>query len=572
MRETAQNFERFQAGVLEYRLQWNIAPIADIMARLGHPTNEFGNATDVLRVRYIIGHNTAPETEAMTVGGETGHREYMAVDMEIRRMRGENGELLTDRVQVRYLESSDFVPPRYSGTIHPILNSTHYLGDGELGWHTVVPRTDPQLGAPVLFASIDIITNSVRRHRYPPPPQELRRDFHFPDIYLMNVRLDNWGYRGVVANLGAASPWSLFDYIVVDDIPEMAPPPPANLDVSAGPLPPSTDQPFLDVNFAIPSGALMAYLDTQYPMETQITSNLYIGQFEDAVMDTFFPRPGADGVRQPLAPELRDINTYSIDFFDPRLGVAVDGGRRIELVDDRVEIDLSDAVIQSILRGAVNPEDPLSPSGPASGVVRITGIPIVNTSFFSVSRAAIATTASFVAGEIVNFERGLDPEYPPVTMRDMERSFIGTEAILSRSGDFAQRLRLTGVEENTAFFLFSDLEIEKWVEDENNSGVFVLREDIPPSSPNPAISDLTGVVTDTTVGTPQIPGPGEIAPPAPLNIGVRDIEQMGATIFWEHRMGNDSRAGRREAYEYSNESSQPEFYGNFQRADNRAET
>jgi len=504
MREPAMNFDIYQAGHLEFTAQWNIAPFTrEIMPRLGRnvtyplDADRYGNANDVLRVTYIIGHSTSPETEAMVAGGETAHREYIRVEMEIRRVFDEFGNLRTDALEVRYLDTSDFVPARYPGTPHPIANRY-----SEVGWITVIPRPDPSLGESVLYASVDIVTNSVRRHRYPPPPDYMRDDFQFAGVYFMNVRLENWGVVGSTHNLGERSPWSLFDYIVVEDFPELDPPPPANLTVEAGPQAGTTTQPYLNVSYGIPASALLTYLNTQYPMETQITTNLYIGRFEAALMDTFFPySTAAEPLRRPLEAELRSLpaNAYSIDFLDPRLDAT--------FVNNRTELNLGDPVLQNILRGEIG-------ATPQSGVVRITNIPLIAHDQFIATPSGI----TFNAGDIINFPAGADVE-------EMDASFRVTNDIINYGADLVINLRLINMDENTVYFVFSDLEIEKWDE------LSPFDWELMPIVENPAISTLTGVVSDTTVGTPDRPGPGEVGPPAP-ELNVRDVEQMAATIYW----------------------------------------
>ncbi|MCL2224166.1 MAG: hypothetical protein FWB96_04255 [Defluviitaleaceae bacterium] len=542
------------AGYLSYTAQWNIASHRNIMALLGYPTDEFGSADNVIRATYVLGLSTSPETEAMIPGADRIHREYITVAMEIRRTPG--GETATD-LQIRYAPTattdnvadvSDFIPspphilppipPRFLGsatlppTVFPITN--RYYEDG---WVQLEYRPDPSAGENMVFASIDILTNSVRNFRYPPPPQNLRRDFHFPGIYFMNVRLDSWGIVGEVAaeafsdtialsddspflqlssvvvgdpiDRGGESPWSLFDYIVVDDFGRLDPPPPSSMSVVARPRfegePPRLEapvQPYLDVSYAIPANALLTYLNTLYPMETQITSNLYIGLFEEAIMENYFPySTGATPVRRPVHPDYREeLATYNVHFDDERLGA--------NFYENRTELDLTD--FQSVLIGADG----------GTGVLRIEGIPLIHHSAITTTPAGLV----FPAGGIVNYAS----EGSNLTQ---EEAFAETFRILNNPSDFPIHLRLRNVEENTAFFLFADLEIEKWVDEAD--GTFVLREDNPPHNPNPAVSHLTGVVTDTTIGTPQEPGPGEIAPPAPDNIGVRYIEQMGATVYWD---------------------------------------
>ncbi|MCL2578192.1 MAG: hypothetical protein FWE27_09125 [Defluviitaleaceae bacterium] len=500
------------AGHLSYTLQWNIASHKNIMALLGYPTDEFGSADNVIRATYVTGHSTSPETESLLPGIDRAHREYVRVELEIRR-----NDALPSRLEVRYAptattdENADTscfipspphitppIPARFLGnsllppTIFPIVN--RYYNDG---WIPLNYRPDPSLGENMVFASVDIITNSVRNFRYPPPPLNLRRDFHFPGTYFMNVRLDNWGMAGVTENRGGESPWTLFDYIVVDDFGKLDTPPPLNISVEARPRADEDPvQPYLDVSYSVPAGAILTYMNTFYPMETQITSNLYIGTFEDAIMDSFFPlSTSGNPVRRPVNPDVREeLSSYSVAFDDERLAHS--------FVNHRTELDISE--FQELLRGAEG----------GTGVLRIEGIPLIH-------HVAVTTTPNgldFPAGSIVNFATG------DISQDD---SFTETSRILNQGTNFATHLRLTGVDENTAFFLFSDLEIEKWVDGEH--GEFVLREE----APNPAISDLTGVVSGTTVGIPQTPGPGEIFPPAPENIGVRDILQMGATIYWD---------------------------------------
>ena len=512
------------AGHLSYTVQWNIASHRHIMALLGYPTNEFGNATDVLRVSYVIGHSTAPETESLIPGAANVHREYIRVDMEIRR-----NDALPSRLEIRYAPTagsdtqadvSDFVPspphvmppipPRFLGnadlpaTTHPVDN--RYFNDG---WLPLEYRPDPARGENMLFASIDIMTNSVRNFRYPPPPQNLRRDFHFPGTYFMNVRLNNWGIVNQPEDRGGESPWTLFDYIVVDDFGTLDPPPPANISVVSQPRPHEnpldpTVQPWLDVSFAIPTGAVLTYLRTLYPMETQVTTNLYVGLFEEAILDGFFPYAPPPGlrVRQPVHPRYReDLSVYSVAFDDARLGNAFVAGR--------TELDIS--AFQRMLRG----------EQAGTGVLRIEGIPLIHHNPVNITTPQAIT---FAPGDIVNFATA------GTAVPDRLESFEETYRILNLPVELPIHLRLTGVDENVAFFLFADLAIQKWVEE---NGTITLREDIPPHHPNPAISDLTGVVTDTTVGTPRPPEPGEVYPPAPENIGVRDIEQMAATIYWD---------------------------------------
>jgi hypothetical protein len=500
---------------LSYRLQWNIGTARDVAALLGSPDERFGSKDDTLWLQYTIGHSTAPEVQSMATGADSTHREYMKVDIEIR--RGPDDLTVSPPAatfEMRIRNTSDFITPaRDPRTPLPIVSPN--LDE----WVPLAYRPDPSRGESVYFVSMDVETNSVRRYSSPPPPPYIRNDFQFPGIYYMNIRLQDWGVLGqppVDRNEGG--PWTLFDYIVIDDLGRLDPPPPASLTVSAGPTWPVTTQPFLNVSYNIPTGAARAYLNTHYPMQTQISANIYIGRFEKAIMDTFF------SAGSPLPPNERSLNAIAKQIpFEDLFVERADG----EPFTGRTELDMSDPEIQRILRGEVDILD----NEPASGVIRITGIPLIQNSITQVSGASIGLEdVVFMPGDIVNDRLNDD-----ITSA---QSFAGTQDILNRAVDFPIHLRLTGMDENTAYFIFSDMQIEKWVDNlgwaaDNSLPRWLLRADIPPNSPNPAISDLTGVVSETTVGSPQDPPPGEQYPPAPENAGVRDVEQMAASVYWD---------------------------------------
>ncbi|MCL1845621.1 MAG: hypothetical protein FWF77_06940 [Defluviitaleaceae bacterium] len=519
--------DHFQAGYLQYRMQWNIATHRDVMSLLGHsvpptspsaiyyPGNQFGQPDDVINVTYVVGLSSAPDTMAWEQDGASPHRTYLRVNLQIRRNPASPMEL-----EYRILSDSDFIAhpdmtppilPRFMGgnglpaTPHPILNrcceAECVAGACGSGWMPLNYRPDIRLGENAVFAELDIITNSVRRERYPPPPENLRRDIDFPAVHFMNVRLHEWSVTHADSSTtlhDAAHVWSLFDYMVVDDFGTLTPPPPSDLTVSAGPENEET-QPYLNVSYNIPGSAILAYLRTFYPLDTQITTNLYIGQFQDAIMSTFFPGGGT-----LAATARRNAATINIPFSDLVSTPLVP-------VDGRIELDLLDhAEIQRVLRGQ------LSSTEPNSGVVRIYDIPLFHT-----TAVYIATPASInmPAGRIVNYEHG---------QLSQRESFDETYRILNE-GDFGINLRLTGMEENAAFFIFSDLEVKKYVADDEERTSWTERDVLP----NPAVSVFTGVVTDTTVGTPQAPGPGDVGPSAPQNLRVYEFDQMMAALRWD---------------------------------------
>ncbi|MCL2356221.1 MAG: hypothetical protein FWC70_03530 [Defluviitaleaceae bacterium] len=505
------------AGHLYYTVQWSIAEYRDLMALFGRPDGQFGSPGDVLRLSYVIGHSTSPETQAMIPGGDNAHSPYLRVDMYIR--------MNNNRLEVMYRSSSDFVdPPRYLGTPpgtppyspHPIFHcDTTFNPDGSYRfrrdeWVPLKSRMDMELGREAFFVDLRVHTNTARRFRYPPPPDELRDDFQFPGIYFLNVRLENWGMQGVDANRGGESPWSLFDDMVINDFGTLDPPPPENITVSAGPgVGEPATPPFLDVSFDIPASAILAYLHTLYPMETQITTNIYVGTFHEALLDAYFPYPNLPlgdplRARQPLDPELRDSRAaMSVSFDDPRLGA--------EFIAGRTHFDLSADVFQNILRGA-------SPGAHPSGIIRITDIPLIHHAPITTTPAGI--TFTFAPGDAVNYA------HAPAGLTQ-EMSFCETYRILNQPNPFPMHLRINGLEENVAFFMFSDLEIAKYVECEITGNIIRRGVD------DPAVSELTGVVTDTTVGSPDEPGIGDVGPSAPENLHVYEFDQTMAAIRWD---------------------------------------
>jgi len=510
----------FQAGYLEYRLEWDIAPVPVL-------TQILETANCRVRLDYTVGLSTAPEAGPLGPALLTGLRDYLRVSMEIRRMRDANGVLLSG-FQVRYLGTqrsndvtlgSDFIAvpggtpaiesrflgnQQYAATPHPIQNRAEVIAerDGAAnpeGWQTLRTISRPELQASAAVVSLDILTNTVRRDRFPPPPDNLRNDIDFPGVHFMTVRLHEWRHltSDNPAFRGGESEWSLFDYIVIDDFGTLDVPPPANIQVEAGQVSPDAI-PFLDVDFSVPARAITAYMNTLYPMYTQITTNLYIGQFYDEMSNTFFP--GGNPISH--AGRVNPANALSIPFAS--LASQWNGGPVF-----RTELDLSEDRIQHVLRAAQT-------GNPSSGVVRITDIPLIR------SVPGITTTpVALNLGEALNVSHN--------SARDEADLFAVTASVLENEGYFPVRLRLTGMEENTAFFVFADLEIEKFT---NESGRFT-RPAPSPLYTNPAISAFTGIVSDTTTGTPPEPGPGEIFPPAPQNLGVRYITQTEATIHWD---------------------------------------
>ncbi|MCL1863426.1 MAG: hypothetical protein FWF78_07665, partial [Defluviitaleaceae bacterium] len=511
------------AGSLVFNASWDVG----IMQNIVDIVNNFETTNEYLELSYMMGIATEPES--MTTN--PGHTNYMLVQMQIRRNPAAVGittpsAITVSPLLVRYKGS--FMPTHeWQHFNDPIVNNgrvAHSFGGVEPawsddGWQELGFRMDPATMNQMFFASIDIATDSIRRYRPVPPPPTMRRDFMFPGLYFLNVRLHEWNLDG---NPGAT--WSRFDYIVVNDVTELAPPPPVNLDVTASNDP--EEPPELNVSFQIPGSAIRNYLNTMYEMEVQVWTNLYIGQFENAIMETFFHGPAEEGGEReegrPLAPAYREVEaSLNVPFSEVYYFNAVEG---------RMEIDLSATDIQNVLRGAI---------GGGAGVVRIVNVPLITT-----------TTPSALIGIPVNFDYLTGGANIPATgtiipqTPEMVDSFAETNRIIGLAGNHSMSFHLTGVEENRAYFVFMDMSIQKFVEEDNDT--WQLRDG------SPGISDLTGIATATTIGTVQRPpGPGDIIPSAPSGLGVRDVEQMSATIYWDpmHLTSEQTAAGTRIEWE-----------------------
>ncbi|MCL1885112.1 MAG: hypothetical protein FWF81_15315 [Defluviitaleaceae bacterium] len=506
------------AGALTFTASWDIGIMANIVALV----ESFENDNEFLELTYMMGQATSPESQLTN----PYHFDYILVQMQIRRNPvtepPAGSAVMPSPLLVRYAGSfaqggqnspvhnwSHFNDPIVNnGRVpHSINNPVTNPGWSDDGWQELGFRTDPSTAQQVFFASIDIETDSIRRYRPVPPPPTMRREFSFPGLYFLNVRLDDWN---LYAN--PSHTWSRFDYIVVNDVGELAPPPPVNLQVTG-----SRDYeapPELSVSFAFPSSAIRNYLETMYEMEVQLWANMYIGQFENAIMDTFFFGPAeAGGLREEGRPLYAGYRTAAVS-----LDVPFSEVYSFNAAERRMELDLSDPQIQSVLRGE---------GGTGAGVIRILDIPVITT-----------TLPAELIGEWINFDypdggANIPAEGSIITETpEIRHSFDETARIIGTAiapqPNYNMTFHLLGVDENRAYFVFADLAIQKFVQDEENELLWEIREG------SPGVSDLTGVATDTTVGTPAPPpGPGDVPPPAPTGLGVRDVEQMSATVYWD---------------------------------------
>ena len=526
---------------LSFWAEWEIGPIRDIDHLLSQALPG-PNGFPRLNIEYVLGRALAPDTVHREGHGwalDPTYRDFVRVTLEIenRGMQYMPGGVTGSALYVRMVgEYAVYIPfGDFRGPLAP------FAGE----WIPLPFRVSPITGENVYIARVPFLTDATHIYRADPTPPvnpragepgepshfrpggHLYAGFQFPNIYFINTRVSRWwryvqrydangnpytslNHHPAVPGTELGLPASRFDYIVLDDLrPDLGPPPPTGLTVTANPS--RTEAPELWVRYDLPLAALRTYLDGLYPHQDsaiQLTADLYISQFEDMLEGTFFSGAYPPALRGAgfvptaglsLAPEHRgrpDV-THSIPFANVR-GAHVPGRG--------VEIDLSS--VYTVLHG----------TGAGNvGVVRITGIPLMwNDRNFS-------DVLGRPLGGSVNF----DPNN--FTMAQQLYSFGNTRDILHYQGDtFPQFLNLQGLDENRQYFLFADLTVHKFA-----TPAALAATVVSPRTPPSNTSIFTGIIADTTQGTVQVPDPGMVAPDAPSNLRVRDVEEMAATIYWD---------------------------------------
>jgi hypothetical protein len=537
------------AGHLTYSMRWDIGTWRDLRDLL-----EGGSELDLV---YMIGLSTTPETMAT----HPAHRYYMRIPMQIRNgattvsipgaPAGENSNFPWPEVRIG---AGEFLPLHLSGQANPIANY------GE--WFNLGHRMDPRSGEVMFYITVDVRTQAVRRYRPAPPPYWMRDDYEFPGLYFMNARLDDWVHivDGVRNPQVATVTWSTFDYIVIDDISELAPPPPSDLRVTSPRC--RYTPPELHVFYNIPLAALRTYINTIYEVGVQPTVNWYIGEYENALLRQFFS--GLQGNEpdstQSLHPMLRPTSVAINIPFEDIAEVVYDE----QTGEERIELTLTEAHTR-ILRGETAHEN---------AVIRITNVPIIRTHLTSPAAGRIPLAGINYPGW--NCSSGLEldrvaanpdnltvgpnnnnprlnysiREFEQLLGMDMGRNLITQppRAVLP------QNFVILGLDANRSYFVFADLEVEKWLEGyrgtRDGAPAFIPERDPLTGArtaywqphrdadgnliPN-ATSQFTGIVADTTTGEFWRPDPDMPFPPAPDNIGARDIGEMEATVYWDIR-------------------------------------
>jgi hypothetical protein len=335
--------------------------------------------------------------------------------------------------------------------------------------------------------------------------------FNFPGVYFMYVEAINWpGRPDAVGDNLIRIFRSTEDSLTLDVLTRPNPPTPTHLEVQAihDEVEPLREAQFdvpasFNVSYRIPLADIRQYLRRMHNFYPIITANLYIGAFEDTILDTFMPiLPNGNPGRQPSPAERADL-VMSIEYDPDWMGA----------------IDLSAPAIQSHLRG-----------GAPTGVVRIANIPLLrhDGSHIGPSPLDIPFCVSFCEPGC-NTATCCSPFY-------LEFLYLAEIDALLRNTFLTYHpidLTLYGLDENLQLYMFVDLVIAPFTPDP-------VRINPPTTSRYDILwwgcqagSPLSGVTGETTPGIIVRPEPPEIYPPAPENVGVKDVGQTTATLYWD---------------------------------------
>jgi hypothetical protein len=216
----------------------------------------------------------------------------------------------------------------------------------------------------------------------------------------------------------------------------------------------------------------------QYPFAPLVTFNMYISAFEDRINAYIEPPAGTT----PVVP-------IAVDY----VAAVVEGGVPGEI---NLRLPPSPTLLEELRNGAV---------------VRIENIPLIHP-----SRTLVDLTAW-----------------------DEEKAREESEWALARD-PFTLSFSIAGLDENQRYFLFAETLVERYtvagstLHSEDPLGGELIAGEYGLSVPTP----LTG---DVTIGTPQVPGPGEVDPSAPSWVNhCRDtLPQTDVTLYWEDIIAED---------------------------------
>jgi len=475
-------------GDLSFWMEWDIGRGQDIEDLLDMTDNE-----EVV-IEYMVNLSMAPDTNHET------YEDYLHVVTTIRRVPG------NPLPQVSHV--GQFTNRSTYGR-SPIIN---------VGPEDIRMRINPVTGQDMYFVALHILTDAVHLYRpISPPPPFIRNELRFPNVYFMNVRLLAWQYwengnftghnaTGGQAGRRGGIP-SLFDYVVLDDMTEMGPPPPANLQVVADERPETA--PAFTVIYDIPLDAIRTYLATGYNVETLFTVNLYVSQFEDALMDTFFPQGSSlnENYRVTRGSDTAPPLNSHVVYYDWDQHPAPDDPRALG------QVDMSDPNIQRVLRGECNDVP--------TGVVRISDIPVLRNQ----------AGPDMPLGSPVNSRIGAGVSQAELQTAIDAMNFILNPPVPNPPANYRQLINLTNLDENRRYFIFADLVVHQFV---SGSALNIASAGDDLVWHKDTTSILSSIGSGTTVGTPQEPDPGLVGPPAPENLRapVEHRAQTAASILW----------------------------------------
>ena len=334
--------------------------------------------------------------------------------------------------------------------------------------------------------------------------------FVFPGVFFGYVQATEWR-RFIGTTLEGTTSfgdiWSSEEAsITLDEITQPLPPQPIRLTVEVpeahlayiggnadGRLPENT-QPTLEVRYEIPLAELQLYFDLMPEFMPYLSTNLYIGVFEDTIERDFIGAPflGIDERRDRLPARAQFVPHSYLDAEDDDFPWIFDVyGVSGPSLDVSVMTTMDGRSVRDALR---------------TGVVRIENIPINWTQLAS-------TFLPF--GENPDGD-DLPPAY--VLAEDFNNGIGSINPVVT--------LNLTGLDENRRHFFFADVIVFPYTPDEDEESDYLYLGEYPDISP---FSSLVGA---TTLGIPGFPDIGEIEPPAPDFFLSRNVTQSSVGVFW----------------------------------------
>jgi|GEM_PF-1195966 len=347
-------------------------------------------------------------------------------------------------------------------------------------------------------------------------PGAAQPDFRFPSSYFMYI-VPVGVYRGPTANpiplWDEVWPRSPIRSITLEGFDDLPPPPPENLLVRAQPSPHAP--PSLTVQFDVPVSALQAYMRPLYDFDALVYFNVYISANEIALNHLAEPSHNRRDLRNPQTPEGDYTQTRNITLTADNVIITT--------VDDNqvVTLRLDEDDLEYLREG---------------GIIRIQRIPMM-------------ARNDLISWNWLDWDDDqlLDASF--AIMRAISGLTIPGIAV-PVTDPWRIQFNIEGLDENQQYFAFGDTVVERFVHPdivldgayESARDRIFERVDRAYALPRRAVirrSVPTEVMGYITIGTPQQPGPEEIDPSAPTNIGSINVGQSYATIFWDYIASDD---------------------------------